>query len=46
MGKVKRNLLTSVLLLVVMGIFAVLTIFVVVDAVNKKYYEDLNVDYG
>ncbi len=45
MGKVKRNLLTSVLLLVVMGIFAVLTIFVVVDAVNKKYYEDLNVDY-
>ena len=45
MGKVKRNLLMSVLLLVVMGIFAVLTIFVVVDAVNKKYYEDLNVDY-
>ncbi len=45
MGKVKRNLLTSILLLVVMGIFAVLTIFVVVDAVNKKYYEDLNVEY-
>ncbi len=45
MGKVKKNLLTSILLLVVMGIFAVLTIFVVVDAVNKKYYEDLNVDY-
>ncbi len=45
MGKVKKNLLMSVLLLVVMGIFAVLTIFVVVDAVNKKYYEDLNVDY-
>ena len=45
MGKVKKNLLASILLLVVMGIFAVLTIFVVVDAVNKKYYEDLNVDY-
>ncbi len=28
-----------------MGIFAVLTIYVVIDAINKKYYEDLNVDY-
>ena len=45
MGKVKKNLLTSILLLVVMGIFAVLTIYVVIDAINKKYYEDLNVYY-
>ena len=45
MGSSKRNLLTSILLLVVMGIFAVLTIFIVVDAINKKYYNDIKVEY-
>ena len=45
MGSAKRNLLTSILLLVVMGIFAVLTIFIVVDAINKKYYNDIKVEY-
>ena len=45
MGSSKRNLLTSVLLLVVMGVFAVLTIFIVVDAINKKYYNDIKVEY-
>ena len=45
MGSAKRNLLTSILLLVVMGVFAVLTIFIVVDAINKKYYNDIKVEY-
>ena len=45
MGSSKRNLLTSILLLVVMGVFAVLTIFIVVDAINKKYYNDIKVEY-
>ena len=45
MGSSKRNLLTSILLLVVMGFFAVLTIFIVVDAINKKYYNDIKVEY-
>ena len=45
MGSSKRNLLTSMLLLVVMGVFAVLTIFIVVDAINKKYYNDIKVEY-
>ena len=28
-----------------MGVFAVLTIFIVVDAINKKYYNDIKVEY-
>ena len=45
MGSSKRNLLRSALLLTIMGIFAVLTIFIVVDAINKKYYNDIKVEY-
>ena len=45
MGSLKKNLLRSALLLTIMGIFAVLTIFIVVDAINKKYYNDIKVEY-
>ena len=45
MGSSKRNLLRSALLLTIMGIFAVLTIFIVVDAINKKYYNDIKIEY-
>ena len=45
MGSLKKNLLRSALLLTIMGIFAVLTIFIVVDAINKKYYNDIKIEY-